>query len=264
MQVVEQTLVQWLENVPASHHMYAVVSGVCQTKPFERYQALESRPHFSPLYTTDPYRMWFDAMPRLVSVAKDSPFLDWCASQPSREWGWLLSSPLPAHTLVDYFSGLTQVNTQQGKRVFFRYWDGHFFNITCHVIGDEMAHWLPVVNHYWVNGVSYTTPVLSSVPPPQVSPWWTLPPGLMEAIAQADPAPVIANVLQFLKEEKAYLYFAFPAPVVKAKVTRFYHRWRQQAERDETDSNKTAVNKIERHKALLSALCQSLRDDMTV
>ncbi|MGF1725257.1 DUF4123 domain-containing protein [Photobacterium nomapromontoriensis] len=257
--VAEQALAQWLADVPLSDQIYAVVSGVCETEPFERYQALEPRPHFSPLYTIEPYDMWLDVMPRLVAIEKESPFLDWCAAQPSREWGWLLSSPLPAHTLVDYFSGLTQVKTQQGKAVFFRYWDGHFFNIICNVIGDEMAHWLPVVNRYWVNGISYTTPATSPVSPPQVSLWWTLPRGLMEAIAHADPAPVIANLLQFIKEEKAHLYFSFPEPAVRAKVTHFYHRWQQQeahcAER--VEDNLSRNNNV-----LLSALCQSLSDDM--
>ncbi|MGF1688415.1 DUF4123 domain-containing protein [Photobacterium japonica] len=253
--VAEQALTQWLAEVPASHHIYAVVSGVCDTKPFERYQALESQPNSVLLYTTDPYRMWVDVMPRLVLVEKDSPFLDWCASQPSREWGWLLSTEQPAYVLMNYFSGLTQVRTQQGKAVFFRYWDGHFVNIICDVIGAEMANWIPVVNRFWVNSISYTTQV--SLPlQPQASPWWTLPPGLMEAIAHADPAPVIANLLQFIKEEKAHLYFAFPESVVKAKVMRFYHRWRQQEAHN-------AHDKTENHKVLLSALCQSLRDDMT-
>ena len=261
MHVVENTLAQWLADVPESHHIYAVVSGVCETKPFECYQARELRPHFSMLYTTDPYCMWFDVMPRLVSIEKGSPFLGWCASQPSREWGWLLSSPLPAHTLVDYFSGLTQVITQEGKKVFFRYWDGHFFNIICNVNGAEMANWLPVVHRYWVNGRSYITHVESPAAP-QESPWWTLPPGLMEAIAQADPSPVISNLLQLIKEEKAHLYFGFPEPVIKAKVTHFYLHWRQQ--QASSPSHKTEDRQAESNNALLSALCQSLHDDMTL
>lgn len=246
----EKTLSEWLKEIPETHQVYAVLSGVCATKPIEHYQSTQVSPDLFPLYRREPYQTWFDVMPQLAVIERDSAFLDWCAKQPSREWGWLFSTPEPASTLVDYFSGLTQVKTQDGKAVFFRYWDGHFFNIICKIIGDEMTSWLPVVSRYWVNGISYTTKA-PRMTPPQESPWWVLPKGLLEAIKQVDPEPVIANLIKFVKEEKAHIYFAFPKPVIEAKVRRFYERW-QTSERGSQKNDR----------ALLSALCRSLSEDL--
>ncbi len=243
-------LESWLEASSGRGALYAIVSGVAEASPLSQYVELEPNPKSHRLYTTDPYRMWLDHMPKLVEISDASPFIEWCKGTQSKDWGWVFRSDASSEQLVAYFSGLTQVITQQDKPVFFRYWDGHFLNIINQSIAEETALLWPVVNDYWVNGIQYVTKV-AQVIPPQASPWWRLPKGLMEDIEQADPEPVVTNLAKWVKEEKAHLYFAYPEPVVKAKVRYFYHQWMAKQSR-------VTLTK----RGLFPALCQYLQQEL--
>ncbi|KPW95081.1 hypothetical protein ALO75_200163 [Pseudomonas syringae pv. coryli] len=59
---------------------------------------------------------------------------------------------------------------------------------------------------------------------PMPFPWWSVPDALIKKLAGDDPNTVIDNMMQWLQENEAELYFSFPESNLRQKVARFVKR----------------------------------------
>lgn len=120
------TIDLWIKQFPAEYRLYALLSGPAISEALSRYYQLDGRDSPEGIWLNTPYREWHDVMPRLVSIHKDSPFLDWIARQTEQSWGWLALAPCSQGYLIQKLRLLTKVKLPDNKEVFFRYWDGKY------------------------------------------------------------------------------------------------------------------------------------------
>ncbi|PAU64613.1 hypothetical protein BZL41_09415, partial [Pseudomonas sp. PIC25] len=87
-------------------------------------------------------------------------------------------------------------------------------------LGEAAGDLLPVFERYWINGSDLTVelPVLGTSQP---YPWWDVPPGLLAQLNGEDPAPLVDDLMQWLREEHAGLYFVLPEANLRRKVAHF-------------------------------------------
>lgn len=116
----------WVEQFPVENRLYALLSGPAISEALSHYYQLDGRDSPEGIWLNTPYREWHDVMPRLVSLHKDSPFLDWVAKQTDQSWGWLALAPCSQGYLIQKLRLLTKVKLPENKEVFFRYWDGKY------------------------------------------------------------------------------------------------------------------------------------------
>lgn len=116
----------WIEQFPVENRLYALLSGPAISEALSHYYQLDGRDSPEGIWLNTPYREWHDVMPRLVSIHKDSPFLDWVAKQTDQSWGWLALAPCSQGYLIQKLRLLTKVKLPDNKEVFFRYWDGKY------------------------------------------------------------------------------------------------------------------------------------------
>ena len=62
------------------------------------------------------------------------------------------------------------------------------------------------------------------LPPPREYPWWQVPRALAMALTAEDPSTLVDNLMQWLLEDHAELYFAIPQQNLRHKVERFVRR----------------------------------------
>ncbi|MFP8966457.1 DUF4123 domain-containing protein [Pokkaliibacter sp. CJK22405] len=240
----------WIASIPASQHLYLLLSGTCADNPIAAYEQWDGSKHFHPLYTQDDYNRWTQVMPYLVAIAKDSPFLEWIKTTEAKDWGWLCTSTADVKSVAAHFEGLMQAFTPDGTKVFFRYWDGQFFSTILRTLQEDTHFMLPVVSQFWINHSAFYLHE-NRFRRPRESPWWEIPEKVMAALESADPQPALDNLLKYLKEEQARLYFSVPEPVLKAKIRQFHQRWPLLSQQ------MPGLN-------LTQALCLSLDDDRFV
>ncbi len=245
-----QHLHDWLKALPADLQLYAVLSGTSDAQPVALYEREDGEQYLHPLYTQEAYHNWRQVMPYLVPLSRTSPFLDWVARTETQDWGWLCSSPLPSRELISHLAGLTQALTEEGKAVFFRYWDGHFFRMILRLLQHDGHFLLPPVAQYWINSTVFTFQP-DRYRRPRPSPWWTIPAAVMRGLEQEDPGPVVSNMIKYLQEQQTRLYYSVPLPVLEAKVNSFYSQWRLHHGYDDGER-------------LLNGLCQYLYEDMQI
>ncbi|SDM02892.1 DUF4123 domain-containing protein [Pseudomonas indica] len=213
---------QWLADQPhdASRYLYVVLGNTSDADPLPTYYRQADAAPLLPIWEGTPYAGWQEVMPFLGELRADSLFLDWIEQQTERDWGWLAISPYPATVVRDWLRSLTQVRMPDGSEVFFRYWDGrHLAPILTHLSGTA-GDLLPVFERYWINGRDLTVelPVLG---PSRPYPWWDVPPDLLAKLSAEDPAPLVDNLMQWLRETHPDLYFAFPETNLRLKTEHF-------------------------------------------
>ncbi|WP_448885243.1 DUF4123 domain-containing protein [Citrobacter telavivensis] len=116
----------WLDKHSADFHLYALLSGPAISEALSHYYKLDGRNTPEGIWLNTPYRDWHDVMPRLVSLHKDSPFIDWVSEQTGQSWGWLALVSCTQEHLIQKLRRLTKVKLPDTKEVFFRYWDGKY------------------------------------------------------------------------------------------------------------------------------------------
>ncbi|EUB84227.1 DUF4123 domain-containing protein [Pseudomonas sp. GM30] len=172
----------------------------------------------NPIWADTIYAEWDAVMPFVGIVATDSEFLDWVASNESRDWGWLAVSSASLEVLVEHFRSLTQVLMPDGTAVFFRFWDGRFLLPILQSDAVDAAQLLPVISRALINGQALDVGGRAQVSG-CVFPWWKVP---EPVLASAGDEVRTGNAVQWLSEELPALFEGFPEPVLRCKVGRFF------------------------------------------
>lgn len=213
-------LEEWIQRQSAP--LYAVLAGASDAAPLQHYYQLDGRETPRGLYLGTPYEDWHPVMPYLVTLDKESPFIEWAQSTEASDWGWIVASEQPVDTLYAHLQGLTQI-WHQGEAVFFRYWDGVYLKRILVQLGEGFTALMPGLSGIWVGGDGFEW-AASEAAAPRAFPWWELPPAIAATLARQDPAPLINNLMQQLADHNGQLYWAFPEANLRCKVARFVSR----------------------------------------
>ncbi|WP_235551056.1 DUF4123 domain-containing protein, partial [Pseudomonas aeruginosa] len=78
----------WLARHPlqAGECLYAIFGSASDAAPLQAYYRKDSPPLPLPLWNGTPYADWQPVMPYLAKLSPSSVFLDWAASEKSRDW----------------------------------------------------------------------------------------------------------------------------------------------------------------------------------
>lgn len=213
---------QWLAAQPLlpGQRLYAVLGNASAAAPLRHYYQRSPIADALPLWQGTPYARWQAIMPYLAPLAPDDPFLDWVAEQAAGDWGWLAVSAQLQALIQAHLRSLTQVWLPDGQATFFRFWDGrHLLPLLRH-LGEAFAPVLPVFTRYLIQGTALALPTVDAGPARDF-PWWQVPADLLERLAAADPTTLVDNLLQWLKQEEAPLYYQLPAANLRLKIDRF-------------------------------------------
>ena len=211
----------WLAASPLAdgERLYLVFGSLAKADTLAAYRQHDGSHVPQPLWKGTPYAGWLEAMPYLVEAAPQVDFLTWCGNQRCLDWGWLAVSSHPPTLVFDYLRSLTQVKLPDGTAVFLRLWDGHqlLALLDHHAPGE--APLLPVFSRVWCNGQARP---LSQAQRLNIEPfpWWQVSAALLERLHRHDPGPVLDNLMQWLREAHADLYFALPEANLRCKVAR--------------------------------------------
>jgi hypothetical protein len=214
----------WLEaEWRDGQRLYVVMGNASEANPLQAYYQQPSATLPLPIWSGTPYAGWQEVMPYLGELEPDSNFLDWVDEAPTQNWGWLALSPNEPSLVLEHLRGLTQVRMPDGAEVFFRHWDGaHLLPILRH-LGDEASQLLPMFDRLLINRQALSL-INGPVPTPREYPWWQVPRALSMALTEEDPTTLVDNLMQWLQEEHAELYFAVPQKNLRHKVERFVRR----------------------------------------
>jgi hypothetical protein len=202
-------------------HLYVVMSNASGANPLAAYYRQPGVATPIPLWAGTPYENWRAVMPYLGELPPDrGALVEWISTQPDADWGWIGASSLPLEVVAEHLRSLTQVRLPDGQHVFFRFWDGRQFLPILRLLAEAAGELLPVFDRYWINGVALET-CPAALPPVRSSPWWDVPPALLDRLSAQNAQPALDNLLQWLREDHAPLYFAYPEHNLRVKVERF-------------------------------------------
>lgn len=202
----------WLAREPLkpAEQLFAIFSNASDARP--------PLVGLHPIWADTIYAEWDAVMPFVGVVAADNAFLDWVASTESRDWGWLAVSTASLEVVVEHFRSLTQVLMPDGAAVFFRFWDGRFVLPILKSDEVQSAQLMPVISRGLINGQAVEIGGRAQVSG-RVFPWWKVTGSVLAATADDIR---IGNAVQWLSEEHPALFEAFPEPVLRCKVRRFF------------------------------------------
>lgn len=215
----------WLAERPikADERLYLVISAASDCEALKVLYLREPSAHLIPIWGGTPYSTWQPVMPYVTEIKGNSAFLAWIAETDALDWGWLAVSRSEPNEVFEHLRSLTQVKMPDGTEVFFRFWDGRHIYPILHGLGDKAGEVLPVFERYLINGQTLEVGA-RVVPKVRDWPWWEVPKDLLEGLMAENPSTVIGNMMQWLQEEHADLYFSFPESNLKQKVARFVKR----------------------------------------
>ncbi|AZC60755.1 DUF4123 domain-containing protein [Pseudomonas chlororaphis] len=215
----------WLAQQPlqADERLYLVISNASDADPLKDFYQTQGASSLTALWSGTPYADWQPVMPYLAELKPTSPFLDWIATTDADDWGWLAVSSCEPDVVFEHLRSLTQVKMPDGAEVFFRFWDGRHIYPILEGLGENAPQVLPIFDRYLINGRALSTGQ-GIVKPPKPFPWWEVSEALVKKLAEDDPSTVIDNMMQWLLEDHAELYFSFPESNLRQKVTRFVKR----------------------------------------
>ncbi|MBU4635681.1 DUF4123 domain-containing protein [Pseudomonas chlororaphis] len=215
----------WLAQQPlqADERLYLVISNASDANPLKDFYQTQGASGLTALWSGTPYADWQPVMPYLVELKPTSPFLDWIATTDADDWGWLAVSSCEPTVVFEHLRSLTQVKMPDGAEVFFRFWDGRHIYPILEGLGEDAPQVLPIFDRYLINGRTLDVSQ-GVVKPPKPFPWWDVPEALVKKLTEDDPSTVIDNMMQWLLEDHAELYFSFPESNLRQKVTRFVKR----------------------------------------
>ena len=215
---------QWLESQPlqVGEQLFAVLGNGSDCKPLEAWRRTDGRA-LSPIWAGSEYAAWDEVMPYVAVVAVDSAFLEWAAECVGTDWGWLAVSTCSLQTVAEHLRSLTKVLLPEGQAVFFRFWDGASTLPVLQALGPGARELLPVFSRYWINGCLHEVAV-TTVGAAKPSPWWQVPPQVLQHLSDQSSVTLVDNLLQWLEEQRPDLHSAFAPVTLKHKVAHFVCR----------------------------------------
>lgn len=212
------SLSDWIKNTEASNsRLYAILASTNGATGLKAYYSLDGKHTPKGLYAGTPYATWYPVMPMLVELSPYSAFLSWVQNNTTPGWGWLARSSEPESLIIKHLAGLTQVLMPSGQTVFFRYWDERYFRLHLEFLGEAWRSVLPVFSDYWVDRRAFRSEPYPELPP-RDSPWWSVPQPLINNMLAENPAPLVHNLLQMLRENHPDIYHAVPVALLQQKA----------------------------------------------
>ncbi|UWF51930.1 DUF4123 domain-containing protein [Pseudomonas sp. N3-W] len=212
----------WLANQPlhSGERLYLIISAASDADALKTLYQTDPTAQVTPIWGGTPYASWQPVMPYLAELKTNSAFLPWIAETDELDWGWLAVSRSEPEVVLEHLRSLTQVKMPDGTEVFFRFWDGRHIYPILEGLGAEAGEILPVFERYLINGQGLEVGP-RAVPKAKGWPWWEVPQGLLDGLAEKDHSTVVDNLMQWLGEDCPELFFAFPENNLRHKVERF-------------------------------------------
>ncbi|ELJ8249291.1 DUF4123 domain-containing protein [Salmonella enterica] len=211
---------QWLDiTATSTMPLYAILSNVSEAKPVREYYLHDGSQTPTGLYSATPYADWTEAMPVIVRLDENSPFLKWVETTEHKNWGWLARSPMPLERILQHMRGLVKVFLPDGNDVFFRYWDGKWLAEQLRFMGDDWREVMPPFAFYLVNGEDFTVHITGQGEP-KASPWWRVPQALIDAMMQKDNTPLVEGVMKTLRELRPDIFHTCDNAVLASRIRR--------------------------------------------
>ncbi|MCV4289761.1 DUF4123 domain-containing protein [Pseudomonas capsici] len=215
----------WLTQQPLQQgeRLYLIISAASDAEPLKAFYQQGHAPELIPIWGGTPYADWQPVMPYLAELKPNAGFMQWIAETDAQDWGWLAVSRSEPNTVFEHLRSLTQVKMPDETEVFFRFWDGRHIYPILKGLGDSAGELMPMFERYLINGRSLEVGP-RSVPKAKDWPWWEVPQKLLDGLMAENPSTIIDNMMQWLLDEQAELYFAFPESNLREKVARFVKR----------------------------------------
>ncbi|GFM95067.1 DUF4123 domain-containing protein [Pseudomonas cichorii] len=215
----------WLAEQPLQQgeRLYLIISAASDAEPLKDFYQQSHAPQLIPIWGGTPYADWQPVMPYLAVLKPTAGFLQWIAETDALDWGWLAVSRSEPNTVFEHLRSLTQVKMPDGAEVFFRFWDGRHIYPILEGLGESAGELMPMFERYLINGRTLEVGQ-RTVPKAKDWPWWEVPKDLLESLMAENPSTVIGNMMQWLRDEHADLYFSFPESNLQKKVARFVKR----------------------------------------
>jgi hypothetical protein len=215
----------WLAQKPlqSGERLYLIISAASDADALKTLYLTEPTAQLLPIWGGTPYATWQPVMPYVTELKANSAFLPWIAETDALDWGWLAVSRSAPNEVFEHLRSLTQVKMPDGTEVFFRFWDGRHIYPILHGLGEKAGEVLPVFERYLINGQALEVGT-RVVPKVRDWPWWEVPKALLDGLGKENPTTLIANLMQWLEEDRPDLYTAWPENNLKLKVSRFVRR----------------------------------------
>jgi len=215
----------WLAQQPlqSGERLYLVISAASDADALKTLYLTEPTAQLLPIWGGTPYATWQPVMPYVTELKANSAFLSWIAETDALDWGWLAVSRSEPNEVFEHLRSLTQVKMPDGTEVFFRFWDGRHIYPILHGLGEKAGEVLPVFERYLINGQALEVGS-RVVPKARDWPWWEVPKALLDGLGKENPTTLIANLMQWLEEDRPDIYTAWPENNLKLKVSRFVRR----------------------------------------
>ncbi|MFD1261758.1 DUF4123 domain-containing protein [Entomomonas asaccharolytica] len=212
---------QWLATVPEELTIYVMLGSISDAKPVAAYFTKTKQINLTALWQETSYASWFEAMPYIAPIERNSPFLEWVDETKSQNWGWLAASPYDPETIRKHFKSLTKVLMPDSMDVFFRYWDGRYIYPILTHLKDQAGQVIPVFSHYLINQQTVDINIPNKLPEPKAYPWWKVDQQLLDKLVEEDNTALINNLLMVIKTNHPQLYFSYPENTIKSKARHF-------------------------------------------
>nr|WP_274706122.1 MULTISPECIES: DUF4123 domain-containing protein [unclassified Pseudomonas] len=203
--------------------LYLVISAASDADALKTLYLTEPTAQLLPIWGGTPYSTWQPVMPYVTELKANSAFLPWIAETDALDWGWLAVSRSEPNEVFEHLRSLTQVKMPDGTEVFFRFWDGRHIYPILHGLGEKAGEVLPVFERYLINGQALEVGT-RVVPKVRDWPWWEVPKALLDGLGKDNPTTLIANLMQWLEEDRPDIYTAWPENNLKLKISRFVRR----------------------------------------
>ena len=215
----------WLAQKPlqSGERLYLIISAASDADALKTLYLTEPTAQLLPIWGGTPYATWQPVMPYVTELKANSAFLPWIAETDALDWGWLAVSRSAPNEVFEHLRSLTQVKMPDGTEVFFRFWDGRHIYPILHGLGEKAGEVLPVFERYLINGQALEVGT-RVVPKVRHWPWWEVPKALLDGLGKENPTTLIANLMQWLEEDRPDIYSAWPENNLKLKVSRFVRR----------------------------------------
>lgn len=215
----------WLAQQPLQkdERLYLIVSAASDAEALKALYQSDPSTQATPIWGGTPYAIWQPVMPYVTEIKANSAFLPWIAETDALDWGWLAVSRAEPNEVFEHLRSLTQVKMPDGTEVFFRFWDGRHIYPILHGLGEKAGELMPMFERYLINGHALEVGP-RAMPTVKDWPWWEVPRELLDGLTKDNPSTVIGNMMQWLEEEHADLYFSFPESNLRQKVARFVKR----------------------------------------
>ncbi|SDS42718.1 DUF4123 domain-containing protein [Pseudomonas granadensis] len=215
----------WLAQQPLQNgeRLYLIISAASDADALKTLYLTEPTAQLLPIWGGTPYSTWQPVMPYLTELKPNSAFLPWIAETDALDWGWLAVSRSAPNEVFEHLRSLTQVKMPDGTEVFFRFWDGRHIYPILHGLGEKAGEVLPVFERYLINGQALEVGS-RVVPKVRDWPWWEVPKALLVGLGKDNPTTLIANLMQWLEEDRPDIYSVWPENNLKLKVSRFVRR----------------------------------------